>query len=104
MSGGLYRQFAVTIAVSVVISGVVALTLTPAMCALLLRRQQTEPGKFFRAFNRGFDKLTAGFTAVVSGLLKRPSTGLVLLLFFFGTAWLLIDRLPAGLLPAEDQG
>jgi|TARA_R110001583_G_scaffold68676_1_gene195206 HAE1 family hydrophobic/amphiphilic exporter-1/multidrug efflux pump len=104
LSGGLYRQFAVTIAVSVVISGVVALTLTPAMCALLLRRQQTEPGKFFRAFNRGFDKLTAGFTAVVSGLLKRPSTGLVLLLFFFGTAWLLIDRLPAGLLPAEDQG
>lgn len=104
LSGGLYRQFAVTIAMSVVISGVVALTLTPAMCALLLRQQQAEPAKFFRAFNSGFDKLTSGFTVVVSGLLKRPRAGIALLLLFFGATWLLIDRLPIGLLPAEDQG
>lgn len=104
LTGGLYRQFAVTIAVSVVISGVVALTLTPAMCALLLRQQPAEPGRFFRAFNRGFDTLTSGFTALVSALLKRPRAGAAFLLLFFGAAWLLIDRLPVGLLPAEDQG
>ncbi|MDO8862020.1 multidrug efflux RND transporter permease subunit [Haliea sp. E1-2-M8] len=104
LSGGLYRQFAVTLAVSVVISGVVALTLTPAMCALLLRPQQQEPGKFFRTFNRAFDKLTNGFTLVVSVLLKRPRAGVALLLLFFGATWLLLDRLPVGLLPAEDQG
>ncbi|MGQ9427043.1 efflux RND transporter permease subunit [Gilvimarinus sp. F26214L] len=104
LSGGLYRQFAVTIAVSVVISGLVALTLTPAMCAVLLRRDQSEPSKFFRLFNRGFDKLTNGFTGVVRALVNRPRSGFALLLLFFGATWFLIDRLPTGLLPAEDQG
>lgn len=104
LTGGLYRQFAVTIAVSVVISGIVALTLTPAMCVLLLRPKQTEPGRFFRAFNHGFDKLTNAFTGVVSGLLNRPRMGVALLLLSFASTWLLIERLPVGLLPGEDQG
>ena len=59
----MYKQFAVTIVVSVTISGVVALTLTPALCALILKPGHHEPNAFFRAFNRGFDKLTAGFGA-----------------------------------------
>ena len=59
LTGELYRQFAVTIAIAVVISGIVALTLTPALCVLLLKREHRQPGGFFRAFNRGFAAVTA---------------------------------------------
>ena len=65
LAGELYRQFAVTIAVSVVISGIVALTLTPALAALLLKEQHEEPAGPFRVFNRGFAWLTDRYGAVV---------------------------------------
>ncbi len=62
LAGELYRQFAVTIAVSVVISGIVALTLTPALCAVFLKPGHAEPWLPFRMFNRGFEWITQRFT------------------------------------------
>lgn len=104
LSGGLYRQFAVTIAVSVVISGVVALTLTPAMCALLLDKQKHSVGKFFQVFNRAVNGLTWAFTASATWLLHHWRIGLSLLVAFYAVTWLILAQLPSGLVPGEDQG
>ncbi|WP_111642714.1 efflux RND transporter permease subunit [Marinimicrobium alkaliphilum] len=104
LSGELYRQFAVTIAVSVVVSGVVALTLTPAMCALLLDKEPHTVAKPFQLFNRWFDKLTHGFVAAVSWLLRRWIIGVALFAGFCLLTVLLLVRMPSGLVPQEDQG
>ncbi|MEY6433807.1 multidrug efflux RND transporter permease subunit [Thioalkalicoccus limnaeus] len=104
LSGELYRQFAVTIAVSVVVSGIVALTLTPAMCALLLDKQSHEPSAPFRLFNRAFDALTEAFVAAVAWILRRRVLGLALFAGFGATALVLLERMPTGLVPQEDQG
>ena len=73
LTGVMYRQFAITIAVAVVISGIVALTLTPALCALILKPTHGQPWAPFRWFNRGFDALTGGYLASVRFLLGRAS-------------------------------
>ncbi len=104
MSGELYRQFAVTIAVSVVVSGVVALTLTPAMCAQLLDKEKHTVSAPFRVFNRGFEWLTHVFVTLVSVLLRRPVLGLFLLATFTAITAAALQRLPSGVVPAEDQG
>ncbi|PKM05202.1 MAG: hydrophobe/amphiphile efflux-1 family RND transporter [Gammaproteobacteria bacterium HGW-Gammaproteobacteria-6] len=104
LSGELYRQFAVTIAVSVAISGVVALTLTPAMCAILLDRKQTEPSPAFAWFNNGFDRLTDGFAAVVGWMLRHARIAFALFVLLIGSTVFLIDRMATGLVPQEDQG
>src|SRR3546814_1134669 len=75
LSGVMYRQFAITIAVSVVISGIVALTLTPALCALILKPTHGEPLLPFRWFNRFFDGVTRGYLACVR-FIDRKSTRL----------------------------
>ncbi|ADC72411.1 transporter, hydrophobe/amphiphile efflux-1 (HAE1) family [Thioalkalivibrio sp. K90mix] len=104
LSGELYRQFAVTIAVSVVVSGVVALTLTPAMCALLLDKQKHTVSRPFALFNSGFNALTRGFVGTVGWLLRHRTVGVALFLGFCATTVFLLDRLPSGLVPQEDQG
>jgi hydrophobe/amphiphile efflux-1 (HAE1) family protein len=104
LAGELYRQFAVTIAVSVVISGVVALTLTPALCALLLRPGHGRPWLPFRLFNRGFDAVTRGFTGGVRFVLRHAVLALVLVAAMLGATWWLFERVPGGLVPQEDQG
>ncbi len=104
LSGELYRQFAVTIAVSVVVSGVVALTLTPAMCALLLDKEPHEVSKPFQLFNSGFEKITNGFVNLVGKLVKHWVIGLGLLAFFIVATVFSLSRLPSGLVPQEDQG
>lgn len=104
LSGELYRQFAVTIAVSVVISGVVALTLTPAMCALLLDAQKERVARPFQLFNRGFEKATDGFVGLVGVLLHRRAVALGLFAAFTLVSVVLLARLPGGLVPEEDQG
>lgn len=104
LSGELYQQFAITIAVSVVLSGIVALTLTPAMCALLLDRQPKEAAAPFRWFNRQFDRATNGYLWVVNQLLKRTLVSVVLFLLVVAGATVLLARLPGGLVPQEDQG
>lgn len=104
LSGELYRQFAVTIAVSVVVSGIVAVTLTPAMCALLLDGQKREVAKPFQLFNAGFEKLTNGFVGTVAWLLRHWVIGIGLFALSSLIAVLLLTRLPSSLVPAEDQG
>ncbi|KJU76374.1 RND transporter [Ectopseudomonas oleovorans] len=104
LAGQMYKQFAITIAVSVVISGIVALTLSPALCALLLKPGHHEPAAPFRAFNRFFDKATEGYGAGVHFFLKRSLVGLLLFGGMIALIMLLFSRVPGSLVPDEDQG
>ena len=103
IAGELYRQFAVTVAVAVVISGVVALTLTPALCAILLKAVHGE-SKFFRPFNRGFGHLTNFYTRVVSLTLHHRIIGAIVFAGIIGIALYLVKIVPSGFVPPEDQG
>ncbi len=104
LTGVMYKQFAITIAVSVAISGIVALTLTPALCALMLKPGHHEPAAPFRWFNAAFDRATSGYLAGVRLFLKRAGLGLMLCLAMLGATWHLFDRIPGTLVPEEDQG
>ncbi|MFN4283124.1 MAG: efflux RND transporter permease subunit [Alphaproteobacteria bacterium] len=104
LAGEMYRQFAVTIAISVIISGIVALTLTPALCALILKPGHNEPMAPFRVFNRFFERMTNGYVAGVQFLLRRIFVALFLVVGMLGLAALLFSRIPGALVPDEDQG
>ncbi|MCW5637579.1 MAG: multidrug efflux RND transporter permease subunit [Rubrivivax sp.] len=103
-TGQLYKQFAITIVVSVGISGLVALTLTPAMCALLLKHNPPPQRGFFAWFNALVDRLTAGFGHAVELVIKRMVAALVLLGVFLYAIWHLFQILPTSFVPQEDQG
>jgi multidrug efflux pump len=103
LAGKLYQQFAVTVATAVVISGVVALTLTPAMCALLLKPQHHE-SRLFRPFNRGFAWLTDRYLGGVRLGLKRSVAAMLIFLIMIGAGVLLFKRVPGAFVPQEDQG
>ena len=103
IAGELYRQFAVTVAVAVVISGVVALTLTPALCAILLKKTHGESA-FFRAFNRGFGKFTEFYTSTVDLTIRHKITGIFVFIGFIAIAIYLIKLVPGSFVPPEDQG
>jgi multidrug efflux pump len=104
LAGQMYKQFAVTIAISVVLSGIVALTLTPALCGLILKQGHHEPILPFRIFNRAFDRLTAGYTAGVRFFVKRFAIGLLLVAGLLGATGYLFYTIPGSLVPNEDQG
>ncbi|WP_111161984.1 efflux RND transporter permease subunit [Rhizobium tubonense] len=104
LAGQMYKQFAVTIAMSVILSGIVALTLTPALCALILKPGHHEPILPFRIFNRGFERLTQGYSAGVSFFVKRFVLGLVLVACLLGATGYLFYTIPGSLVPDEDQG
>ena len=104
LAGELYRQFAVTIAVSVVISGIVALTLTPALAALILKPGHEKPWWPFAKFNKGFDWVTERYAGGVSYLLKRTVVGLAGFGVIIAATVFLFQRVPGGLVPNEDQG
>ena len=104
LTGELYRQFAVTIATSVVVSGVVALTLTPAMCALLLDKQSHTVAAPFRWFNALFDRQTRAFAWLVGLVLRHPVIGVILFLGVIAGTGYSLSRLAPGLVPPEDQG
>lgn len=104
LSGELYKQFAVTISVSVILSGVVALTLTPALCAVMLKPGHGKPMLPFRLFNRGFDWLTRGYTSGVRFFLRRSLLGLLSFAMVCGLTVMLFRTVPGGLVPDEDQG
>ncbi|MCX5496048.1 efflux RND transporter permease subunit [Kaistia dalseonensis] len=104
LAGEMYRQFAITIAVSVTLSGIVALTLTPALCALLLKPGHSEPWAPFRLFNRFFDRLTAGYAAGVRFFLKRAAMGVLIFAIIIGAMGYLFMKIPGALVPEEDQG
>lgn len=104
LTGELYRQFAVTISIAVVISGIVALTMTPALCALVLKHAQRQPGRFFTWFNNWFGQVTYRYTDGVLWMIKRSLIGILL----FGGMVLITVGLwkitPGSLVPDEDQG
>ncbi|HEX6733618.1 MAG TPA: multidrug efflux RND transporter permease subunit [Azonexus sp.] len=103
IAGQLYKQFAVTVAVAVVLSGVVALTLTPALCALLLKAQHTEH-KLFRPFNRLFERFTQTYTRTVGLTLKHGIVGGLIFALVIGIVALFFRVIPGSFVPAEDQG
>jgi multidrug efflux pump len=103
-TGQLYKQFAITIVVSVVVSGFVALTLTPAMCALLLKPGAPPQRGFFAWFNRRVDGVTQGFGHAVELVIKRAVVALVLFAGFIWSIYHLFSILPTSFVPNEDQG
>ncbi|WP_407483730.1 efflux RND transporter permease subunit [Elizabethkingia meningoseptica] len=107
--GVFYRQFSLTLAISILISGVNALTLTPALCALILKphdhhKKKNFVDQFFQRFNTGFDKLTNGYTNILSKFATRTSITFGLLFLFIGLTWATSKLLPSGFIPMEDQG
>jgi hydrophobe/amphiphile efflux-1 (HAE1) family protein len=104
LTGELYRQFAVTISISVVISGIVALTLTPSLCVLILKREHRQPGRFFRWFNDWFHRVTGRYVDGVTWVLRRGAIAAVLFIVMVGAAVLLWQKTPGSLVPDEDQG
>ena len=108
ITGALYKQFSITVGVSVAISAFNALSLSPALSALLLKARH-EGGdsrlqRFFDRFNAGFGRATESYVAVCAALIDKPRKGLMILLGFVLAAVLLGKFVPGGFLPDEDQG
>ena len=112
-TGGIYRQFSVTLAVSIGFSALLALTLTPALCATMLKPHDHghHPGRigaftdrFFNGFNRWFGRTTDRYQGRVGKMLAAPLRWMVVFVALVGVTFLLFQRLPGGFLPEEDQG
>ena len=117
-TGGIYRQFSVTLAISILFSAVLALTLTPALCATLLKPHTHAadghdapapgihgwPARFFAWFNDRFERLTGGYAHRVGRAVGKPKRWLIAFAVMCGLTVLLFSRLPGGFLPTEDQG
>ena len=109
ITGRLYQQFAVTIAISVLFSAFNALTLSPALCALLLKPKDKNAkpgllGRFFNDFNKLFERATNGYVGLSGWLVRKSIVGVVLILGLSAVVLLLGKGLPGGFLPTEDQG
>ena len=105
VTGALFQQFAITIVIAVVLSGVVALTLTPALCAFLLEESnEAHTTGFFGAFNRGFHRVTHWYGGAVDHVLRRPAAPLAAFAVLAVLAGVLWMRAPTAFLPTEDKG
>ena len=108
LTGRLYTQFAVTIAVSVLMSAFNALTLSPALAALLLKPGSQTPGgwmgKFFGAFNRGFEKFTGTYVGLAGGLVRKAVFAVIAIVAFTAASGGIARFLPTGFVPEEDLG
>jgi HAE1 family hydrophobic/amphiphilic exporter-1/multidrug efflux pump len=104
LTGELYRQFAVSISVAVVISGFVALTLTPSLCVMILKADHERSGRFFGWFNRGFGWVTRRYTGGVAWMIRRGFIGVTLFAGMVAVAAGLWQITPTSLVPDEDQG
>ncbi|MBK7952156.1 MAG: multidrug efflux RND transporter permease subunit [Deltaproteobacteria bacterium] len=109
LTGQFYRQFALTLSVSVLISAWVALSFTPALCVLLLRPPRElayhgRMGRFFAAFDRAFERTTRGYVRAVRGSIGRARLVVAVFLAILAATWLLVETRPMGFLPSEDQG
>ena len=107
--GVFYRQFSLTLAISIVISGINALTLTPALCALMLKKTDTHRRKksllqsFYGLFNRNYDRMERKYGNWVGRMAGRKLITLGMLAFFFLGSLAIASRLPSGFIPTEDQ-
>jgi len=107
ITGRLYQQFAITVAVSVCFSSLNALTLSPALCGLLLRKQEPMRGPlgaFFKLFNTVFDKSTVAYTGLTRIVTRRIAVGLVVMAVLTGGVVFLGKLIPGGFMPSEDMG
>ena len=103
VTGTLYKQFAVTITISTLLSALVALTLTPALCGLILKagQQKAKPLQWFDAL---FERVTLGYTAAVGGIIKRAFRFMVIFGVIVGSVVFLFKTIPTGFVPEEDKG
>ena len=104
ITGQMYRQFALTIAISTIFSSINALTMSPALSALVLRPPKKHKNAFFRGFDAVFRKTENGYMAVVRPLVRRSAIMMLLFLGLAGLTGWQFTRLPTGFLPVEDQG
>ncbi|HEY9189550.1 MAG TPA: multidrug efflux RND transporter permease subunit [Sulfurovum sp.] len=104
LTGEMYKQFAVTIAISVAISGFVALTLTPSLCARILKPVHHEPKGFFKLFNTFFDKVTSGYTRTVKATIRYSVISLLLFGVLIYASLGMLKMMKTGLVPQEDEG
>ncbi len=103
VTGTLYKQFAVTITISTLLSALTALTLTPALCGLILKPGAHKP-RPIQAFDRLFERLTAGYAASVAGIIRRSLRFAVLYAVLIGGLVWLFQTIPTGFVPEEDKG
>jgi hydrophobe/amphiphile efflux-1 (HAE1) family protein len=105
VTGEMFKQFAVTLVISVVLSGIVALTLTPSLCAMLLKESNVvHTTGFFGLFNRGFSRVTGGYVGAVGRVLARPRIWLGVFAVLVSLAVVLWKRVPTAFIPTEDKG
>jgi len=104
LSGEMYRQFAITIVISVMISGFVALTLTPTLCVKILKNRKHEPKGFFKWFNNMFDKATEGYSYLVKKTIRFSLISILLYAGLIFVSYDMFKSMKTGLVPQEDQG
>ena len=104
LSGVMYKQFAITIVVSIVISGFVALTLTPSLCAVLLKDNHVKPQGFFKWFNNMFDKFTNGYSFMVKSTIRYSILSFLLFGGLIFITYNMYTNMRTALVPQEDQG
>jgi hydrophobe/amphiphile efflux-1 (HAE1) family protein len=105
ITGQMFKQFAITIVVAVVLSGIVALTLTPALCAVLLKPQQGQSrNRIFGWFNRGFGHTTERYVGSVGRMIGRPRPWLACYVVMLVLILVIARRVPSGFIPTEDKG
>ncbi|WP_343307434.1 efflux RND transporter permease subunit [Chitinophaga niabensis] len=108
--GIFYRQFSITMATAIILSGIVALTLTPALCAMILKNNHGKPkkktimDKFLGGFNRGFDATSGKYQKVLGRIVNRRAITFLMLGAFCAGTWYLNGKVPSGFIPNEDQG
>jgi hydrophobic/amphiphilic exporter-1 (mainly G- bacteria), HAE1 family len=108
--GIFYRQFSITMATAIILSGVVALTLTPALCAMILKNNHGKPrsknpvNRFLDGFNNGFNRMQGKYVQILGGIVNRRLVTFVILGAFCAGTWFLNSKVPSGFIPNEDQG
>lgn len=108
--GIFYRQFSITMATSIILSGVVALTLTPALCAIMLKnthgkaKKRTPLNKVLNGFNNWFGRLTGRYQKLLGAIVNRRAITFAMLVAFCAGIWIMNKTLPSGFIPNEDQG
>lgn len=109
-SGIFYRQFSVTMAISIILSGIIALTLTPALCAALLKRhnspdkKRTFASRIFSGFNKAYDKISGRYKKLLGNIAQRRVITILTLILFCISIGYLGKKVPSGFIPNEDQG
>ena len=102
--GVIYRQFAITIAISMTVSALMALSFTPALCASILKPTHGEPNIFLRGFNRVYNGMTNAYLRRVGKAIRHTPRWMIVFFILIGVAYSLLEKLPTSFLPQEDQG